>query len=106
MSLFAVAAVLSLLGQAGNMEDAAFIVLDPQGHYSVVRWPSAGVPDSAMWVGRIPEGTVAIAHTHPDWRPRPSTIDVATSRGAKLPVYVVTRTQVWETAAGVAFRVR
>jgi hypothetical protein len=106
MTLFTVAAVLAMLGQSGNMEDAAFLVRDAHGTVQVVRWPSAGLPDSAIWIGRVPEGAFAIAHTHPDWRPRPSKTDIVTARTAKMPVYVVTRSQVWETAAGVAFRVR
>ena len=106
MWLFTVATALTLLGQSGNMEDAAFLVRDANGAVTIVRWEPSGVPDSAMWVGPIPENAFAIAHTHPDWRPRPSRIDVNTARSAKLPVYVVTKTQVWETAAGVAFRVR
>ncbi len=88
-----------------HMEEAAFIVRHADGSCTAVRWPSTGIPDSAMWVGPFPEGTVAIAHTHPAWRPKPSTVDVATARKVKLPVYVVTRTQVWKTIAGVAFRV-
>ena len=106
MTLFTVAAVLAMLGQTGNMEDAAFLVRDRQGQIAVVWWPSAGLPDTAMWLGRIPEGAFAIAHTHPDWRPQPSKTDVVTAKTAKMPVYVVTKSQVWETAAGVAFRVR
>lgn len=98
--------VITMLSQAGNMEDAAFVVRDANGNLSIVRWPSAGMPDSAMWIGKVPEGAFAIAHTHPDWRPRPSKIDVVTARTAKMPVYVVTHKQVWETAAGVAFRVQ
>ena len=106
MTLFTVAAMLTMLGQAGNMEDAAFLVRDPQGNVTIVRWPSSGLPDSQVWIGTIPQGTFAIAHTHPDWRPRPSKIDIVTSRSARMPVYVVTHSQVWETAAGVVFKVR
>ena len=106
MTLFSIAAALMMLGQAGNMEDAAFLVLDCHGNVQVVRWPSTGVPDSAMWIGAVPQGAFAIAHTHPNWRPRPSKIDIVTARTTKMPVYVITRGQVWETAAGVAFRVQ
>lgn len=88
-----------------HVEAAAFIVRDETGDTRVIEWPSSGLPDSAMWAGPIPKGAIAIAHTHPNWQPRPSRIDISTARLAKMPVYVVTRTQVWKTAAGVAFRI-
>ena len=110
MSLFAVAAVLAMLGRDQNgfthMEKAAFLVQDAAGNVTAVEWPSSGLPDTVMWVGPIPENAIAIAHTHPDWCPRPSTVDVRTARAARMPVYVVTKTQVWQTAAGVTFRIQ
>ena len=98
------AAMSPLIDDLGRVERAAFVVRKADGQVGLVVWPSSET-DSAMWVGPIPEGTVAIAHTHPYWRPRPSNVDVVTARNVKMPVYVVTRSEVWKTAAGVAFRI-
>lgn len=89
-----------------HLEVAAFIVRDADGNTTVIEWPATGLPDSARWVGPVPRGAIAIAHTHPSWEPRPSRIDVATARHAQMPVYVVTPMQVWKTAAGVTFRIQ
>jgi hypothetical protein len=97
-------AMSPLIDDLGRTERAAFVVRNADGHVGLVVWPSSET-DSATWVGRIPDGTVAIAHTHPYWRPKPSNIDMVTARNVKLPVYVVTRSEVWKTAAGVAFRI-
>lgn len=109
-SQIVVLAFATLLGNAhsgfSRMEMAAFIVRDASGALTIVAWPPNGIPDSAMWAGPIPDGAIAIAHTHPNWLPRPSTVDIKTARTVKMPVYVITRMQVWETAAGVVFRVQ
>jgi len=81
-------------------EMATFIVRLPYGRLVFVRWPPADSADEARWTGAFPRGTVAIAHTHPNWMPRPSRIDVATARRANLPVYVITRGQITRTAGG------
>src|SRR5207253_10961437 len=52
----------------GREEVAAFVVRDADAHLVSVAWPDAdGIPDSAVWCGRFPEGVVAINHTHPNW---------------------------------------
>ena len=102
-------AIVEMLGKTRNgfshLEEAVFIIRDADGRTTTVEWPQTEIPDSATWLGPIPDGAIAIAHTHPNWKPRPSGIDMATARTARMPVYVVTQSQLWETAAGVAFRV-
>jgi proteasome lid subunit RPN8/RPN11 len=87
-----------LLSQArygfSHGEEAAFVVRGEIGGYRCVAWPSDGFVDSARWVGRFPDGVVAIIHTHPNWMATPSSIDVRTARTARIPVYVITRTQI------------
>jgi hypothetical protein len=83
-----------------NMEQVAFIVRDHNGALDCVLWPSSGEPDSGRWEGAFPEGVVAIAHTHPNWLPIPSSLDARTATRTHTPVYVVTRTQIYMTAGG------
>ena len=78
-------------------EQAAFVVRLPSGHIALVRWPRSESADEARWSGPFPSGTVAIAHTHPNWMPRPSRIDAATARSARLPVYVITQSHITRT---------
>jgi hypothetical protein len=93
-----------MFGDAGfglrHTEEAAFIVGTETGRFILVRWPSGGEPDTARWTGRIPDGVVAIVHTHPNWQPLPSRIDIRTAQRSHLPVYVVTRTEISKTLGG------
>ncbi len=93
-----------MLGDAGGgfrrTEVAAFIVRKADGQLVLVRWPEAGEPDTSRWVGRLPGGAVAIVHTHPNWEPLPSRIDIRTAQRSHLPVYVVTRTEISKTFGG------
>jgi hypothetical protein len=94
-----------MLGDAGfgfgRMEQAAFIVREADGRLILVRWPEAGEPGTSRWVGPLPNGVVAIAHTHPNWDPNPSKIDIRTAQQSHLPVYVVTRTEISKTLGGL-----
>jgi hypothetical protein len=83
-----------------NREQVAFIIRERDGALSCVVWPSSGEPDSGRWEGPFPTGVVAIAHTHPNWLPVPSSIDIRTATRTRTPVYVVTRSQIYETAGG------
>jgi proteasome lid subunit RPN8/RPN11 len=78
-------------------EEAVFIVRGAEGELSFVRWPSPELPQQARWVGALPRGAVAIAHTHRNWIPEPSDTDIHTARRSGLPVYVVTRTRITRT---------
>ncbi len=81
-------------------EEAMFIVRADDGSLSFVRWESKGVPHQSQWHAPIPRGAVAIAHTHPNWIPRPSSTDVETALRSNLPVYVVTRMRIMKTFGG------
>ena len=83
-------------------EEAMFIVREGDGRLSFIRWTSLGIPHQARWVGAVPKGAVAIAHTHPNWRWRPSHVDERTARSSGLSVYVVTRDRIVRTNGGQA----
>ncbi len=89
-----------MFGDAGfglrHTEEAAFIVGNADGRLALIRWPEAGEPDTSRWTGPLPEGVVAIVHTHPNWNPLPSKIDIRTAQRSRLPVYVVTRTEIFQ----------
>jgi JAB domain-containing protein similar to deubiquitination enzymes len=85
-----------------HTEQAAFVVATGGGRLALVRWPDAGEPDTVRWYGRFPAGVMAIVHTHPNWQPLPSNIDIRTAQQAHLPVYVVTATEISKTAGGPA----
>ena len=80
-------------------EEAAFIVVS-DGRLSFVRWSSAELPHQARWQGPFPKGTIAIVHTHPNWIPSPSSIDVRTAQRSRVPVYVITRNRISKTKDG------
>ena len=81
-------------------EHAAFIVREDDQTLSFVDWPYVAQQAKAQYRGRIPRGTVAIVHTHPNERPVPSPDDVALAQRIALPVYVLTRTEISRTADG------
>jgi proteasome lid subunit RPN8/RPN11 len=80
-------------------EEAMFIVRGRDGRFSFVRWTSLHLPHHARWTAAVPRGVVAIAHTHPNWKPNPSAIDVRTATRTNLAVYVVTRTRITKASA-------
>lgn len=81
-----------------EMEEAMFIIRNPDGTFSFLRWDPSRVPHQAQWSAPIPAGVVAIAHTHPNAMPRPSRMDFHTAMQSKIPVYVVTRTRITKTS--------
>ena len=95
-----------MFGDAGfghrHTEVAAFVVGDSGGRLMLVRWPAAGEPDTAWWSGPTPSGIVAIVHTHPNWNPLPSNLDRPTATSSRVPVYVLTRTEISRTTGGSA----
>ena len=74
-----------------DMEVAVFIVKTPDGHLSCLLWPHTASIRSAHYEGPMPAGTIALAHTHPIYAEKPSRGDVAQSQRIGLPIYVVTR---------------
>jgi len=79
------------VNKADEMEIAAFIVKDESGNLSCLMWPHTSATRAARYSGVTPTGTVAIAHTHPVQAPQPSRADVQQSTRIGLPIYVVTR---------------
>jgi hypothetical protein len=82
--------------QIDQQEVAAFLVRDANGTISSVMWPHSADRRSEHYDGAIPAGTVAIAHTHP-WQAdqHPSRGDVEQARKIGLPIYVVTRSNLY-----------
>jgi len=76
-----------------HQEQASFIVRTPSGALTFVRWPAPEEANVQRYRG-VPRGTVAIAHTHPNWLPLPSAIDRGTAMSTHVPVYVVTKTKI------------
>ncbi|MEA2162397.1 MAG: hypothetical protein QOK37_524 [Thermoanaerobaculia bacterium] len=73
-------------------EIATFLVRDSNGMISSLPWPQTGRFRSEYYHGTIPAGTVALAHTHP-WQAdqHPSQGDIEQARRLHLPMFVVTR---------------
>jgi len=82
--------LLDASGAADEIEQAGFVVRTESGAHELLRWPSSGFY-SAKWKGAIPDGTVAVIHTHPRQRPAPSAQDRAEAKRLGLPFYVVSR---------------
>lgn len=74
-----------------DFEVAVFIVKTPNGHLSCLLWPHTASIRSAHYEGPIPDGTIALAHTHPIYAEKPSRGDIAQAQRIGLPIYVVTR---------------
>lgn len=81
-------------------EHGAFLVSDANGELRLVKWSGEATSMSATYRGRIPSGTVAIVHTHPNDLPNPSPGDEALARKLKMPVYVLTRRSITRTRGG------
>jgi proteasome lid subunit RPN8/RPN11 len=71
-------------------EQAAFIVLTEKREFACVPWRTHETTShSARYRGRIPQGTVAIAHTHPASSPEPSRQDQREADRVDVPFLVV-----------------
>ena len=70
-------------------ERAGFLVLDGE-RFRLVPWPPTHQFHAEEWIGKIPEGTVAVVHTHPPGQPLPSTHDRAEARRVGIPMLVIT----------------
>jgi hypothetical protein len=87
-------------------EHGAFVVRTSAGRYYFVRWPPLGRNDLLIWRGRIPAGTVAIIHTHPDMRGSASKYDAMTAQRTRVPVYILTARRIVKTDGEVTTVVR
>ena len=73
-----------------NYERAAFLVLQHDGSVACHDWPPSFSYRSERWNGAVPDGTIAIAHTHPLTVRRPSPEDLKAAAAVGVPVFVVT----------------
>ena len=77
-----------------EFEAAAWITYDGEA-FDCVFWEQSRRQRRTTWSGRMPEGVVALAHTHPlRSSPEPSRVDVASADRLGIPVYVVNRNSV------------
>jgi hypothetical protein len=83
-----------------DVESAAFLIRTPNGGVSFIPWVGSEFENEARWVGPIPKGVIAIAHTHGNRSPRPSTVDAKTARRLGLPVIVITASRIVKTTGG------
>ncbi len=90
------ASLLAATRPFAHEERAAFVIRRDARIYCLA-WNPSPEPDMARWEGPVPDGTIAIVHTHPNWLPMPSNIDARTARETRLPVYVVTRGRISKT---------
>jgi len=88
---------LFLLQTTHRDERAAFIIRTSCGGFTFVSWPASDDANSVAWRGAYPAGTVAIVHTHPNWLPMPSRIDIRSAAAAHLPIYVITTRRITKT---------
>jgi len=87
-------------GLAGPWERAAFVVVDNDGTYRCVEWPSIHVYQAESFSGMIPPNTVAIVHTHPVQFTRPSYHDDDEATRLDLPIYTITIRGVYKSVPG------
>ena len=77
-------------GVDDQFERGAFLILRTDG-LSMMEWPFERRYRTAHWRGTVPQGVVAVIHTHPNEYPHPSSTDRAEARRLALPVFVATR---------------
>lgn len=83
------------LGAGGGREEAAFVIRDGSGAIVFHPWPRSGKSKVASWRGPVPEGVIAIAHTHPsNWWSAATAHDLAEARRTRLPIFILTRAKI------------
>ena len=102
-AVLALFAKLLVDGGAGfrETERAAFLLLHPDGTYSLAPWPATQSPRAHAFTGTVPHFTLAVVHTHPSSSPRPSAADREAARRLRLPIVILTpRDIAYATPAG------
>ncbi|HLJ75432.1 MAG TPA: Mov34/MPN/PAD-1 family protein [Thermoanaerobaculia bacterium] len=79
----------SAYGRLGE-ERAGFLVY-ANGQFQLVMWPPTHKFHAEEWRGAIPEGTVAVVHTHPPNQPEPSEHDRYEAERIGVPIIVLTQ---------------
>jgi hypothetical protein len=95
-------------GDPDHTELAGFVVLGETGELELRQWPVPEKPPLRMasWLGPLPARLVAVIHTHPRKRPRPSNQDSAEARRLGVPFYVVSQQSLCVAAADGDIRCR
>jgi Prokaryotic homologs of the JAB domain len=70
-------------------ERAGFLVLDDD-RFQMIVWPPSHRFHAEEWRGKVPNGTVAVVHTHPAGQPLPSAHDLMEAQRVGVPMIVVT----------------
>lgn len=70
-------------------ERAAFLIREADGTLTLEPWQDGG-HRRATFRGHIPDGTLAVLHTHPKGEDRPSPRDRQEARRLRMPVVVIT----------------
>jgi hypothetical protein len=83
--------MLERAGIADEIEHAAFIAAGSDGTMRLVHWLGNRAFREAHWNGPLPDGVVAVIHTHPHRSPLPSRQDAFEARRLGMPFYVVSR---------------
>jgi len=78
-----------------NTERAAFLIREANGDYRCALWTMTGRWKRERFSGVVPAGTVAVVHTHPNRTPLGSPSDRRTSLVLKVPVFILTRENVY-----------
>lgn len=73
-----------------NTERAAFLIREDTGQYRCILWPAERGFYRESFHGAMPEGTVAIIHTHPGHLPDASTNDQRTAMRTGVPIFTLT----------------
>lgn len=81
--------LLASTGFTSEVEHAAFVVRDADGSIHFVRWNSQHEL-RAKYTGVVPDGCVAIAHTHPYLQTQPSPHDIDEAQRIHIPIIVIT----------------
>ena len=76
-------------------EIAAFVAIDRSGAYRLIRWRNSARSRWQSFTGALPARTIGIVHTHPNGWARPSAGDRREARRLGLPIFVVTRWEIW-----------
>jgi hypothetical protein len=72
-----------------SRERAAFLIRESDGSLTLAPWSENG-DLHATFRGPIPDGAIAIVHTHPREEPSPSRHDRHEAKSLRMPVLVIT----------------
>jgi hypothetical protein len=77
-------------------EESAWILKNPYNNYSTIRWPATGKKNAHFWRGPVPNGVVALAHTHTvKAYSKPSRMDISESKRLQIPFYIISDKGIW-----------